>query len=123
MTPEEINRAIAEKVMGWTGPHGQLRYWKEKGELTLHSDFKARPQQYWDPYHRWDHAGMVVEKMVNKRHTFQMGSGYETNEDFWAMFDGDVGSTNISHADTGPAAICLASLKARGLCTEDTLNL
>ena len=67
MTPEQINRLIAEKVMGWveTTPTDPRRlYWKgSQGPLETHPA-AALIGRYFDPYHRIDHAMMALEKFV-----------------------------------------------------------
>ncbi len=103
MTPEEINREIAEKVMEWT-KHDICKAWwfPKKTPLTLEDAIF-----YWDPYHRWDHAGIVLEKFPNwtmsknePQYYCKMGTCFD-KPGIWA--------------DTAPAAICLAALLQIGV--------
>jgi len=51
MTKDEINRALGERVMEW---HFDKVQWLDKD-----GNFQG---YCWNPYERWDHAGMVAEK-------------------------------------------------------------
>lgn len=98
MSKDEINKAIAEKVMGWTNTKTiGFAYWKEPG---LYGD-------EWNPYERWDHAGMVVEKGLwfDGFCLFRYGDGYAIGK------FGDFNFKPIISASTAPAAICMAALK------------
>jgi hypothetical protein len=97
MTPEQINREIAEKVMGWSGP------------ISLGDD----PRLFFDPANCIDHAWMVVEKLRQSQY-FLILSENPFAKAWKAKF------TNIrtpecdvqEFGDTAQMAICLAALEA-----------
>lgn len=104
MTNEEINRAIAEKVMGWILVSTRVcDHWEdEKGvHRGLYSD--------WYPTERIDHAWQVVEKLKTK-YKVMVGTMWEKEEDWWCELDD--GQKIYANADTAPLAICLAALEA-----------
>lgn len=102
MTPEEINKALAEKVMGFSVTDTRrLYYTPEKGACMLKSD--------WDPWTRIDHAWMVVEAFNGCLHLRQ-----HNKHGLWAAFFCDAGPDHEGEADTAPAAICNAALLAIG---------
>ena len=90
MIPEEINRIIAEKVMGWTGP------------ISLGDELRL----YFDPYHRIEHAHMAVEKFK----TWEFGKN-EDPKPYYCVIDFDKA---IGCASTPSEAISLAIVEAIG---------
>jgi hypothetical protein len=116
MTPTEINREMAEKVMGWhLDGISYTQYWYDD------SGIKQLPFDGWDhfdPYHRWDHAAMGLERLCK---------GKNLNADIVIGFRGECFCHPMEEmagynqgprilygpkADTAPAAICLACIKA-----------
>lgn len=106
MTKEEINRQVAEKVMGLrltTFPYLQNRFpgwwWCDsKGPIVAEKD--------WNPAERWDHSGMVVEKLEYDFQIERLGRQ-------WTVHIRDDGMvTSSGQRDTAPMAICLAALEA-----------
>jgi hypothetical protein len=106
MTPSEINRAMAEKVMGAPNPFST---WVLKGDdwYILPAGVPAYWELYvyFDPYHRWDHAAMGLEKFTHWK-LDRFGQTYSCKiliNPYW---------TDDIEADTAHAAICLACLEA-----------
>ena len=101
MTKDEINKAVAEKVMGWTIRDTKRLYYYEPGILISE----------WNPAERIDHAWMVLEK-------FQYWTMNKLGDKvfFRIVFDYDeekgIGKWTKAEADTAPMAICLAALEA-----------
>ena len=62
MTNDEQTALVAEKIMGWTYDSGSDWYWSKRDGIMRHH----MPAPDWDPRIRWDHAGMVIEKMIEK---------------------------------------------------------
>jgi len=119
MTPEEINRLIAEKVMGWveaTPTDPRRLYWKgSQGPLET-CPSAALIGTYFDPYHRIDHAMMALEKfsaweLHRSTKYFFCNIYVNVNE-----YDEPLGGYIEGHADTAPAAISLALVEA---CKDD----
>jgi len=109
MAPEEINKAVAERVMGWTIQDSRQLYYYEPAMLI--TDF--------NPAERIDHAWMVVEKMKDKYH-WVIKSPFEKGDTYMAGLT-PLGVTGwngrpdfMGQADTAPMAICLAALEAVG---------
>ena len=101
MTKEEINRRIAEEVMGWTFRRlatMNLEYWEGASEMLRVQD--------WNPCERIDHAWMVVEK-------FDGFKIEKLNNAYACRIHGrQVGEWDKWYA-TAQMAICLASLEAK----------
>ena len=89
MTPEGINRIIAEKVMGWPNQH----------HTTL-------AVANFDPYHRIEQAMMALEKFP-EWHIFK-----DINGDFNCFIYNDKKAIGSAWADTPEAAITLALVEA-----------
>jgi len=54
MKPEEVNKALAEKCMGWT--------WIDRLHCKDQQGHYVIDGIEWDPWHRIDHAMMCLEK-------------------------------------------------------------
>lgn len=110
MTPDEINRLVAEKVMKWEAK----RYCDHPFcPLNWNGDNLIKPIRVseWDPYHRIDHAWMVLEECKKKGMSIILtNSGYEW---FCEIFGVGATSQNV------PAAICLVALPAFGVEVPD----
>jgi hypothetical protein len=124
MTPSEINREFATEVMGWhisRNPYGgsELYLFIDPPE-THETHYTLAPIHRlmdFDPYHRWDHAAMGLEKMESKYH-WVIKSPFEKGDTYMAGLT-PLGVTGwngrpdfIGQADTAPAAICLACIEA-----------
>ena len=104
MTKEEINKAIAERVMGWHESDGA--WWDNQIQLMFPVDatqWGSMGTGFFNPAERIDHAWMVVEK-----HSFY--SVCKIDDHYFVVFD----MINGPRADTAPMAICLATLEAVG---------
>lgn len=103
MTKEEINKAVAEKVMGWTWLE-IIGGWDPGSHILNDIKFKRD----WNPAERWDHAGMVVDKWSYYKLEKIYGDKYV------AILANDLTTPWIygPWADTAPMAICFASLQA-----------
>ena len=98
MTPEEINKAIAERVMGWSGP------------ISLGDDTRL----FFNPAERIDHAWMVVEKFNDfDIARFPSDNKYICNITVQREH-GILHDYQSEKCDTAPMAICLAALEAVG---------
>lgn len=116
MTPEQINREIAERVIQavegdpGTAPAFQV-FPSGKVVLTL----TARPYNWFefDPCHRIDHAWMVVEKLMSMKWYLKIEiAGDMGNLVWWCDLVNPDGRYVQQKADTAPMAICLAALEA-----------
>ena len=104
MTPEEINREIAEKVMGW---HSFAFHWCKPAK-DADGEF-VMPIDDWDPYHRIDHAWMVVEKITSIPTTLEE-SERAWNTRFMLLFER--ASLWACNAKEAAKRISLAALEA-----------
>ena len=117
MTPDEINRLIAEKVMGWveaTPTDPRRLYWKgSQGPLET-SPSAALIGTYFDPYHRIDHAMMALEK-YRKDHAKQVIRVEFWHDEIVCTIFADTKCLHYlmqAEADTPSAAISLALVEA-----------
>jgi hypothetical protein len=102
MTPtdiEKINREFAEKVMGFKVA-SSFKGWLPVG--ILFSDF--------DPYHRWDHAAIGLEKF-DEWTVEHIKKPFYDSKLFYCRIDNGKGCVS-AFSDTAPAAICLACIEA-----------
>jgi hypothetical protein len=112
MTPEQINREFAEKVMGWKLETRQI--WSNDvkhyvpTEVYVKDSDKRRFIQVsnWNPYHRWAHAAMGLEKFLSWEIRRYSRKDYRCRINDDELIEGPM-------ADTAPAAICLACLEAK----------
>jgi len=117
--PNEIDREIAEKVMGWLleidGEAGR-DWWRDK------SGYKQW-EYTWHPSTDIAQAFQVVEKMREQDYWFSIVYKTEMSRDgerelppaWWARFRCVQGGTRpdgYDHADTPEMAICKAALRA-----------
>ena len=102
MTPDEINKEVAEKVMGIQYPEVIIRNSKYHVHRMGFPHYVKYYEEF-DPYHRIDHALMALEKAGRDRWTLNHVCG-------WYM----LWQTNVlgKWADTATAAICMALLEA-----------
>ncbi len=109
---DNIDKQIAEKVMGWEAPELHGFWWDEtnyKFEKPVCKDGK-NPLNAWRPSTNIAHAFEVVEKMkesgwyLNGLHALE---GHDV--DWEAVFERN-GDIEFADADTPAMAICLAAL-------------
>ena len=100
MTREEINRAVAERVMGWEFQppciDAPLGWWNSPDELDVDD---------WDPYHRIEHAWMVVERVTSPERTVPQAAKVR----FVAWFNG--AQLWKYSAEDAAKEICLAVMR------------
>jgi hypothetical protein len=118
MDASAINRKMAVEVMGWRQIEGWAKWWFPKTEPVTLADAITD----WDPYHRWDHAMMALEKLKPKcrQIIIEYKSRFYSNGDSWWVTIQLISGVWISQimADTIPAAICLACLEAVKECSS-----
>jgi hypothetical protein len=112
MTPEEINKAVAERVMGWHEGYGSY-FSVNFGEVQVACWVTENNEQVWtiynwNPAERIDHAWMGVEEL---KATIQVGPNHDKFVCYLWLENG-IGAHE--EADTAPMAICLAALEAVG---------
>lgn len=114
MTPEQINREIAERIMGaHEGPPFDFsRMFSTNGSWLIHDGSRNHYVQNYsefNPAERIDHAWMVVEKFaeydLRKRHI-------KGKAKYGCAIFGKLGKEFRGEAATAPMAICLAALEA-----------
>lgn len=118
MTPDEINKAVAVKVMGWhldsrtIDEHSDYPYIKQ-----VWSNSNERAQYTvdgWQPYTNREQALQVVDRMIELEYEFHAdySATYPSQKKSWfVMFTSlDIGVDGQSL----PALICEAALKAVG---------
>jgi Phage ABA sandwich domain len=123
MNLREIDRLVAEKVMGWRlksfpGGGGGFSAWlnddgkivKYENDCTLH----AQPYDFWRPTINITDAWQVVEKL--KIAVIPQAGGAPKNMQYLAEIDDrPLGKHYEAFAETAPLAICLVALKAVGV--------
>ncbi len=123
MTNEEINKAIAEKVMGkcWHEPREAIRSFQDSHNTSYTNycpkceTFGTKPNK--DFCTDISAAWQVVEKMREKGFMYDLFDCYEATETHGCTFTVPVEPEideiiACEHADTAPLAICLAALRA-----------
>ena len=110
MEPREIDRQIAEKVMGWSKP-SKGRYWEEDSpDGSRYMQHGATFGVVWQPSVNIAHAFEVAEKMKERRQYLYL---IDSSGDYWnAEFFNATGKNHSHKADTPSMAICLAALEA-----------
>jgi len=107
MTNAEINKAIAERVMGWKTKKdyvGLLNY------KLNESGSKGIWVGNWNPTNRIDHAWMVVEKI--KELGWWLSLDHYPHDNKWHCEFFNSFKMRRAEADTAQMAICLAALEA-----------
>lgn len=115
MSKHEINRLLAEKVMGWTEENGCLRVLIE----NIYVSPCGSPEDYefdyggdtfvWNPRDRIAQAMMVVDEVVAMGYAFSLNYFRVGG---WRAFFEDGSSAYRSDANAIPTlAICEAALK------------
>jgi hypothetical protein len=120
MTPEEINKSVAEKVFNsvacdnWRVWHVARGEWMKNDESCGHK--QCYPEECPAKYSTNIQASwQVVEKMREMGHNFSLGGNLDFALPFYASFAfPPLDNFTVSQAgsDTAPMAICLAALKA-----------
>jgi hypothetical protein len=112
MTPDDINRVLATKVMGWreeTSPDPRRTNWKgSPGSLETNPAARLIGM-YWDPWTRFEHSMMCLE-------TFPSWEIYKHyNGMYLVIISPDEINENVSSdwQPTKEQAICLAALRAK----------
>jgi hypothetical protein len=109
---DQFAAQVAREVMGWEKDSGDGYWW-------CHGDAETVSTETWDPAARWDHAGMVVEKLTADGHTIQLTIGAKT-----ALCYGFVESLPASDkvrvkALTAPQAISLCAVEIAALAARE----
>lgn len=114
MTPEEINRVIAEKVMDAPNPFPNWMRDADGSYLRLRDGFQAYYEFYdvFDPYHRIDHAIMALEKLRLQGYWCHLFGRPKTWSAALAALNDPTKDDVLQYADTPQAAICLALVEA-----------
>ncbi|ONK21212.1 hypothetical protein BLX87_23065 [Bacillus sp. VT-16-64] len=113
----EIDRLIAEKVMGWEFYEDGESWTTENGD---HLFFSACDANEWAPSSDISDAWLVVEKLKNKKTYLNICPEKERcTVDTWYEDDNGYYLPYTSvEAKTAPLAICLAALKSVGVEVE-----
>ncbi len=115
MSKDEINRLLAEKVMGWrVGPMGL--YMTESGfPLSYAHDWTqmAGDEILWSPYDNIAQAMMVADKVIAMGYHFELKyNNYDGKFAWSAAFDeSDTWGFQQINSTSACEAICLAALK------------
>ncbi|MED4718257.1 MULTISPECIES: BC1872 family protein [Bacillaceae] len=110
MNNREIDRLVAEKVMGWTLKEmtATSAWMDSQGGWTLY--------QMWKPSTDMRDAWLVAEKLYI---TVCPQQGAPTEMSVWAEINKQpLGNCYEAFAKTAPMAICLVALKAAGVEIE-----
>jgi len=111
MTPEQINRLLAEQIMGFKRQNTIInlkgKYWHKPDDWII-------TEYEWHPYTDIRQAFEVVEQMRKRKVVFNL---FQNNTGKWyASFDNfdehGYGSGRYCNADTPSAAICCAAVEA-----------
>jgi len=111
VTDDEINRLVAEKVMGWISA-GDC--WAEKGWRSK-DGAQRRRKDYFDPCNSWKAMDEVIEKVCKGKYEFSLHRSYENGT--WSVRLMAWGEEEIwfRQVRTAPKAVALAALKVRGV--------
>jgi len=123
MNTREIDRLVAEKVMGWEYDHLYKEYFlKEYVGNNWHKKYVCKNHEF-NPSTNIQDAWKVIEKLcvidrLNKDgYDFQMWSeNGKFNANFWK---GDFYVLGFAESESAPLAICLAALETVGVEVED----
>lgn len=112
MDANEINRAVAEKVMGWhlaqTATIKGDVWITGDGQLTgFHRN--TRSSCYWNPYGKWAHFGLVLERVIE--HNGFIDIAISQRQGVWSGFV-KLDWTHEGTAGNPLEAACLAILEA-----------
>lgn len=116
----ELDKLVAEKVMGWNTSMRQCDGWNYHDDSYPNSDSRIFAPST-DIAHAWD----VLEEMrhrhvyldvIQTNNGFMVGDGSENYADDEGFTEGKL--INIGLAETAPHAICIASIRACGVEVE-----
>ncbi len=105
MTPQEINKALAGKVMGWRFVKSQLGNFYRMSKINAPNKWADQ----WDPYYCIDDAMMCLEKFDSWEMYKHDDGKYKVV--VWPKI-GDGRNVNSDWQNTKEKAACLAVLKA-----------
>ncbi len=115
MSRDEINRLLAEKVMGWTEESGRLRVANGCVYAAPSGDYSDDVFDYggdtfiWNPYDNIAQAMMVVDKVIAMGYHFVV---YFTKGEGWsATFENGDGIFHCSGGNSASIAICYSALR------------
>jgi len=122
MDNRDIDRQVAEKVMGWkterTPIWNDVSHFLENDNCWITGNFPI-PVKDWHPSTSWNDAWQVIEKMREKSLWLSLWQIPSKNPEWNARFSfGGMYSGNRIWGEgyhlTAPLAICKAALKAIG---------
>jgi hypothetical protein len=131
MNLREIDRLVAEKVMGWrlksfAGAGGGFSAWlNDEGQLVRYETdctLQAQPDEFWRPTVNIADAWLVVEKLKIVVIP-QAGDPPKDMQYLAEIYRQPFGNNCEAFAETAPLAICLAALKAIGVDVNDYLQM
>ncbi|HEY8542624.1 MAG TPA: hypothetical protein VIL29_09590 [Pseudothermotoga sp.] len=117
MKLREIDRLVAEKVMGWEPYYDDgdlISFITDAGSLFFSDDDECE----WNPTTTIQHAWQVVEKLIDNGYDFTI---YNHNKEFNVEINIEEDDKHLwfyGEANSAPLAICLAALKAVGVEVE-----
>ncbi len=113
MTLDEMDRLVAEKIMGWD--LAQKTTYGTDGPIILAFEGRGDPTLFWKPTRDIKQAWEVLESVAEgKQHQVSYDFLYGVNE----RTGYNVSIDRIwyeSFSPTAPLAICIAALKAKGI--------
>jgi hypothetical protein len=111
MTPTEINREFAERLFTVRKVESCFNTYYEGHECVCDRAKVIARLKDWDPYHRWDHAAMGLEKFPE----YEVGKTATSRycKVWYNSAEHPKWQTAEAFADTAPAAICLACIEAK----------
>jgi hypothetical protein len=104
----ELDRLVAEKVMGWKVEYGELghEHFTENGEIKFLPFYSTNISDAWQ----------VVEKLKLEFICKVIGLTNDHKDWFCSFTPIGLGAYgNAAYAETAPLAICLSSLKVKGV--------
>lgn len=118
MSKHEINRLLAEKVMGWQrGPYAIYMTPKEFGNIPTSYAWDesqmSDDEVLWNPYNDIAQAMMVAEKIIAMGYHFELKyNDYDGAHAWCAAFDeSDTWGFQVLECSSACEAICKAALK------------
>lgn len=116
MTNRELDKWIAENVMGWHEAMWKqdFKYWYKRNERKM----RTEGWECWQPTGSISDAFQVVEKMSQLDYWVDLTDKYMRPESWECCFFASEGFMYQAFAETAPLAICLAAKKAIEGLTE-----
>jgi len=129
MTNDELNVAVAEKVMGWKQ---EMTFDRDLRRQVLHemkygiasdlSEYRKTwsgkvPIEYWEPAKYIEDAWQVVEKMISNKYAYELSHECYYGELHWCLFRKELPDIpddyfGSAQNDNVCRAICEAALMA-----------